>query len=105
MENLENSIHGEEIIIERKDFKLLKRIGYSQGAYVFEYFGGITFFLSHKEDNSYQYSIFKALLDGNLERIILLKRKEKYQTKEGFFVTHIIEQEVDTKIRDAYRGT
>jgi hypothetical protein len=52
----------------------------------------------------YEYSIFTALLEGKLERIILLKRKADLQTKEGFLITHDLEMEVDTKLRDNYRS-
>jgi hypothetical protein len=56
-------------------------------------------------DNAkYEYSIFTALLDDKLERIILLKRKADLQTKEGFLLTHDLEMEVDTKLRDNYRS-
>jgi hypothetical protein len=51
-----------------------------------------------------QFSIFKALLEDKLERIILLKRKADLQTKEGFLITHDLEMEVDTKLRDNYRS-
>jgi hypothetical protein len=110
VENLENSIHGEEIIIERKDFDKLKRVGTRGKWQVFQFFNGAVFELNGEDGGSmeiykYEYSIFKALIEGNLERIILIKRKEEIKTKEGFIITYDLEQEVDTKIRDAYRGT
>ena len=113
VEKLENSIHGEEIIIEKKDFKFLNRLGF-RGAYstyhVFQFTEGVVFEIVGKDstgltdDAKYEYSIFKALLDGKLERIILLKRKKDLQTKEGFLITHEVENEVDTKLRDNYRS-
>jgi hypothetical protein len=112
VEQLENSIHGEEIILERKDFKFLKRIGERGSFQVFQFFEDVVFDLAG-EDNpnyvschyKYQYSIFKALIEGNLDRIILIKRKEKLQTKDGFLITHDVEKEVDTKLRDNYRNS
>ena len=110
VENLENSILGEEIIIERKDFDKLKRVG-TRGEWwqVFQFFNGAVFELNGEYGSSmeiykYEYSIFKALIEGNLERIILIKRKEEIKTKEGFIITYVLEQEVDTKLRDTYRG-
>ena len=110
VEHLENSIHGEEIIIQKKDFKLLKRLGDRDPFQFFQFTDGVVFQVLGKDNTSYidywkyTYSIFKALLDDKLERIILLKRKENLQTKEGFLITHEIENEVDTKLRDNYRS-
>lgn len=110
VEQLENSIHGEEIIIEKKDFKLLKRLGDRDALQVFQFTDGVVFQVLGKDNTShidywkYTYSIFKALLDGKLERIILLKRKKELQTKEGYLITHEVENEVDTKLRDNYRS-
>uniref|UniRef100_UPI0040474EF6 hypothetical protein n=1 Tax=Algoriphagus sp. TaxID=1872435 RepID=UPI0040474EF6 len=110
VEHLENSIHEEEIIIEKKDFKLLKRLGDRDPFQVFQFTDGVVFQVLGKDKTNYidhwkyTYSIFKALLDDKLERIILLKRKENLQTKEGFLITHDVEMEVDTKLRDNYRS-
>jgi hypothetical protein len=110
VEHLENSIHEEEIIIEKKDFKLLKRLGNRDAFQVFQFTEGVIFQILGKDATGlsdhyiYQYSIFKALLEGKLERIILLKRKTTLQTKEGDLITHEIENEVDTKLRDNYRS-
>ena len=110
VEQLENSIHVEEIIIQKKDFKFLKRLGNRDALQVFQFTEGVVFQILGKDATGlsdhykYQYSIFKALLDDKLERIILLKRKKDLQTKEGFLITHEVENEVDTKLRDNYRS-
>jgi hypothetical protein len=110
VEHLENSIHEEEIIIEKKDFKFLKRLGNRDAFQVFQFTEGVVFQILGKDATGlsdhyiYQYSIFKALLEDKLERIILLKRKKELQTKEGYLITHEIENEVDTKLRDNYRS-
>jgi hypothetical protein len=110
VEQLENSIHGEEIIIQKKDFKLLKRLGDRGSYHVFQFTEGVVFEILGKDNSGltdygkYLYSIFKALLDDKLDRIILLKRKSVLQTKEGFLITHDVENEVDTKLRDNYRS-
>jgi hypothetical protein len=110
VENLESAIQVEEIIIQKKDFKLLKRLGDRDALQVFQFTDGVVFQVLGKDNTShidywkYTYSIFKALLDGKLERIILLKRKKELQTKEGYLITHEIENEVDTKLRDNYRS-
>jgi hypothetical protein len=110
VENLENAIHGEEIVIEKKDFKFLKRLGHSDFLQVFQFTEGVVFQIAGwdstrlNDHGKYQFSIFKALLEDKLERIILLKRKADLQTKEGFLITHDVEMEVDTKLRDNYRS-
>lgn len=110
VENLENAIHGEEIVIEKKDFKFLKRLGVRGAYHVFQFSEGVVFEIRGMDnpgitDNAkYEYSIFTALLEDKLERIILLKRKADLQTKEGFLITHDVEMEVDTKLRDNYRS-
>jgi hypothetical protein len=110
VENLESAIHEEEIIIEKKDFKFLKRLGNRDALQVFQFTEGVVFQVLGKDATGlsdhykYQYSIFKALLEDKLERIILLKRKKELQTKEGYLITHEIENEVDTKLRDNYRS-
>lgn len=110
VEQLENSIHGEEIIIEKKDFKFLKRIGKRGSLQVFQFFEKVVFELAGDDKinyaghSKYEFSIFKALLEGSLDRIILIKISEEVKTKEGFILTHKLEEEVDTKLRDAYRG-
>jgi hypothetical protein len=108
VERLENAVHGEEIIIERKDFDKLKRIGDRGVMQIFQFFDGPVFELNGQEGSQsdhyrYEFSIFKALLEGKLDRIILLKRNNEIKTKEGYTITHDIEKEVDTKLRDAYR--
>ena len=108
VENLENAIRGEEIIIEKKDFKFLKRIGNRGDYQVFQFTEGVIFeilgktYSSHTDHMKYTFSIFKALLEDKLERIILLKRKEDIQIG-SFLITHEVENEVDTKLRDNYR--
>jgi hypothetical protein len=112
VEQLENSIHEEEIIIEKKDFKFLKRIGDSgYSSTVFQFSKEVVFLirsdnagLTLNSDAQYQYSIFKGLLDDELDRIILLKRKVNLRTSEGFLITHNVENEIDTKLRDNYRS-
>jgi hypothetical protein len=110
VEQLENSIHGEEIILERKDFKFIKRIGTRNNPprQVFQYFDEIGFQL-HREENAYssskyESSIFNNLVDGTLGRLILLKRASTITTNEGYTITHDVEDELDTKLRDAYRN-
>jgi len=109
VERLENSIHGEEIILEKKDFDKLKRIGTRGKWQVFQFFNGPVFELKSETGNEhdyyrYEFSIYRALLEGSLDRIILLKRNTEFKTNEGYIITHDIEKEVDTKLRDTYRN-
>ena len=106
VEQLENAIHGEELIIEKKDFKLMKRKGriHNSNSHIFEYFGGVVFTLSDNVNDTYLYSMFMGLLDGTLPKIILIKREQPFITKEGYKLTHLVEQELDTKLREAYRN-
>lgn len=106
VEKLENSIHGEEIIIEKKDFDKLKRIGSTDHVQVFQFFNGPLFILRPDTGDEYQSSIFKALLDKSLDRIILLKREKLLRIKvdsEEVLITHKVEDIIDTKLRDSYR--
>lgn len=107
VEKIEKAIHGEETILERKDFKFIKRKGtyteYNITRHVFEFFEGIVFSLPDDKSNSYLNTIFNNLINGTLERIILKRRIVPYNTKNGFLITHNVEQEVDTKLREAYR--
>ena len=55
--------------------------------------------------DAYQNAIFKALIEKTLDIIILLKLEKSYNLTEkegGFLITHRIESEIDTKLRDAY---
>ncbi|MCH6198561.1 hypothetical protein MMU07_03145 [Aquiflexum sp. LQ15W] len=116
VEQLENSIHGEEIIIERKDFKFIKRVSRiaDSDSHLFRYLNGVFFRLygispsillgeSLSLELKYEYSIFKALQENRLQKIVLLKLKEPVTTKNGSIITHKIEQEIDSKLRENYR--
>ncbi|MEB2786504.1 hypothetical protein [Algoriphagus persicinus] len=104
VERLENEIHGEEIIIETKDFKYLKKIGATDSSHVFEYLEGVIFTLPASSRTSpYKFSIFEKLYNKELDRIILLKRDTPFRGKNGYTITHNIEDEVGTKMRENYR--
>jgi hypothetical protein len=108
VEKLENAIHGEEIIIEKKNFDKLKRIGNVERDHIFQFFNGPVFKLNSRPGNGDddQSSIFKALLDKKLDRIILLKLETSYKIRVNsveILITHRIENEIDTKLRDSYR--
>jgi hypothetical protein len=108
VERLEDSLKSEEIIIEKKDFKFIKRRG--TGGYgsdnwqIFEFKEGIFFDLHDHVRDEYQYHTFKSLLDGTLKRIILLKRKHPLKYKSGKIVTHKLEDKYDTILRDTYNN-
>jgi len=108
VEKFENSIHAEEIIIERKDFKFIKRIGTGGSGYdswhIFEFKNGVFFDLHDFEKDEYQYNTLKGLLDGTLERIILIKRKYPLKYKSGKIATHKLEEKYDTLLRDTYKN-
>jgi hypothetical protein len=108
VERLENSIHGEKIIHEKKDFKFIKRLGTRNNPprQVFQYLNQVIFQLHSSENaysaSKYETSIFNKLIDGTLERLILLKKASSL-TNDGFTISHQVEEELDTKLRDAYR--
>ncbi len=117
VERLENSIHGEEVNIEKKDFQFIKRVGRiaESDSHLFQFLDGVFFRLYGVSPTSillkeslslelkYEYLIFKALQENRLQRIVLLKLKEPVTTKNGSLITHKIEQEIDTKLRENYR--
>lgn len=116
VERYENALKGEEVIIEKKDFQFIKRAGRiaESDSHLFEFLDGVFFRLygvpptfillkSLSLELEYQYSIFKALQENRLQRIVLLKLKEPVTTKNGSIITHKIEQEIDTKLRENYR--
>jgi hypothetical protein len=110
VENLESAIQVEEIIIQKKDFKFIKRLDNWYDFQILQFNEGVVFEILGKDNTNqndhwkYTYSIFKALLEDKLERIILLKRKADLHMREGYLITHEIENEVDTKLRDNYRS-
>lgn len=59
---------------------------------------------SSYSNSKYESLIFKKLIDGTLDRLILLKRDNPLTTNDGYTITHNVEDELDTKLRDAYRN-
>lgn len=107
VERLESSVHGEELIIEKLDFKYIKQIGKMNSyRYVFEYLDGVFFELPNTpgSSNSYHYhfSIFKGLLSRDLDRLVLIKREKEY-SHNGFLITHEVEDSLNAKLRKNYR--
>jgi hypothetical protein len=47
--------------------------------------------------------MFKKLLEKELDRIILIKRKSPLTWNNGYKITHNIEDEIGTKLRENYR--
>ncbi len=102
VERLENAVLSDEVILEKKDFKFIKRFGtrYNKNElHVFQYSESIFFQLyglegSLIDDYKYENLIFKSLIE--MEKIIV--------TNDGYTLTHFLEKELDTKLRDAYRN-
>ena len=105
VERLEDSAHGEEIIIYNKDFKYLKRIagGYSDRIYhIYKYLDDVSFIIYEKGGIEYENMLFNKLLSKKLERLILIK-KTKPDRVQTNIITHTIENEIETRMRENYK--
>lgn len=108
VERLESFLSQGELIIEKNDFKYLKEKGkLNSYRHVFEFLNGVFFELPDTPGSSntysYEFSIYKGLLSGDLEKLVLLKLEKEY-THEGFLITHKVEDRVNAKLREKYRG-
>jgi hypothetical protein len=105
LETIENHIElpSDEIMIRKEDLKYLHWRGnsrYGIKTHVFEYKFDVKFRLY--EANSYQGSIYEKIMDGSIDRIILNKIQSNAKIDLDN-VTHNLEDENETKLRDLYR--
>ena len=105
VEILEKSLSNDELIVGRNDFKKIKhKSKINSYLHKFEYVNGIFFILPSSGSNNYEISVYNKLMTGELDRIILVKKKTPYEDK-GDLINYELEEWHQTKLREIYRET
>ena len=90
-----------DIIIKKEDFNEIKHLTYHVYDQLFEYKNGVKFSLSMRDSYPYEKEVYKKLMDGTLESLILNKRSEGSEIV-GHFINYKVEDKIKTNLRNLY---
>lgn len=104
LEELEKKINGDEVIITAEDCKYIKWLGQTNSyIHVFSYLEEITFTLRKSQSYHHDLKYYQNIFSNTLEKMILLKKGKPHEDGD-FLITHELEPERQTKLRNLYRS-
>lgn len=101
-----SSIDPDRVVIEKMEFDKIRHIGMLNSyLHVFDYNNGIVFSLPDSGDSyAYQRMHYNKLMSGELQRLVLNKRKEVYKSVD-YIINYELEPLPKTKLYNLYHNS